>query len=176
MVEQNNNDEAAQKHLPLEVKRRHFLKGIGFIGAGAGAIFADHILNANPKVEAAQVPVSSATPTNSANTGEIPLHPLGKTGVKVSAMSTTCYAYALGGSTLGQAKSKEEAIRMTHEAIDNGITFMDNAWEYNKHRSEEWMGEALQGRRDKVFLMTKDDEGLHPRTRSLCPIRCQWAF
>ncbi len=32
---------------------------------------------------------------------------------------------------------------------------MDNAWEYNNHRSEEWMGQALQGRRDKVFLMTK---------------------
>ncbi|MCC5602989.1 aldo/keto reductase [Nostoc favosum] len=133
-----NNEEAAQKHLPLEVKRRHFLKGIGFIGAGAGAIFADRILNANPEVEAAEVPALSATPTNSTNSGEIPLRPLGKTGVKVSAI-------ALGGATLGQAKNKEEAIRITHEAIDNGITFMDNAWEYNKHRSEEWMGEALQG-------------------------------
>ncbi|MCC5610357.1 aldo/keto reductase [Nostoc sp. CHAB 5834] len=147
MVEQNN-DEAVQKHLPLEVKRRHFLKGIGFIGAGGGAIFADHILNANPEVEAAEVPALSTTPTNSTNSGEIPLRPLGKTGVKVSAI-------ALGGATLGQAKSKEEAIRITHEAIDNGITFMDNAWEYNQHRSEEWMGEALQGRRDKAFLMTK---------------------
>jgi uncharacterized protein len=146
-----NNDETAQKHLHLELNRRHFLKGIGFIGAGAGAIFTDHILNANNRnseVEAAQVPTSSATPTNSANTGEIPVRPLGKTGVKVSAI-------ALGGATLGQAKSKEEAIRIAHEAIDNGITFMDNAWEYNKHRSEEWMGEALQGRRNQVFLMTK---------------------
>jgi aryl-alcohol dehydrogenase-like predicted oxidoreductase len=35
------------------------------------------------------------------------------------------------------------------------VTFFDNAWEYNDHRSEEWMGRALQGRRDKVFLMTK---------------------
>ncbi|MEH1838845.1 MAG: aldo/keto reductase [Nostoc sp.] len=150
-----NNDEAAQKHLPLEVKWRYFLKGIGFIGAGTGAIFADHILNANSEVKTVEVLALSATLTNSANTGEIPFRPLGKTGVKVSAMSTTAYAYALRGATLGQAKSKEEAIRIAHETIDNGITFMDNAWEYNKHRSEEWMAEALQGRRDKVFLMTK---------------------
>ncbi len=55
-----------------------------------------------------------------------------------------------------RAKSLDEAIRIAHKAIDNGITFMDNAWEYNKHRSEEWMGQALQGRRDKVVLMTAD--------------------
>ena len=36
-----------------------------------------------------------------------------------------------------------------------GVNFMDNAWEYNDHRSEDWMGRALQGQRDKVFLMTK---------------------
>ncbi|MGJ5627883.1 aldo/keto reductase [Nostoc sp. CALU 1950] len=147
MADQNNN-EAVQKHLPLEVKRRHFLKGIGFIGAGAGAILTDHILNVNSEVEAAEVPASSATPMNSTNTGEIPLRPLGKTGVKVSAI-------ALGGATVAQGNKREEAIRIIQEAIDNGITFMDNAWEYNQHRSEEWMGEALQGRRDKVFLMTK---------------------
>jgi predicted aldo/keto reductase-like oxidoreductase len=145
-----NSDEAAQKHLPLELKRRHFLKGIGFIGAGAGALFADHILKGDSEVEASQIQASSETPiiSQTAATGEIPRRPLGKTGVEVSAIG-------LGGATLGQAKSKEEAIRITHEAIDNGITFMDNAWEYNQHRSEEWMGEALQGRRDKVFLMTK---------------------
>ncbi|MEC4818225.1 MAG: aldo/keto reductase [Scytonema sp. PMC 1069.18] len=73
---------------------------------------------------------------------------LGRTGVEVSAIG-------LGGATLGQAKNYEEAERIVHEAIDAGITFMDNAWEYNNHRSEEWMGKALQGRRDKVFLMTK---------------------
>jgi aryl-alcohol dehydrogenase-like predicted oxidoreductase len=39
--------------------------------------------------------------------------------------------------------------------VDAGVTFFDNAWEYNDHRSEEWMGLGLQGRRDKVFLMSK---------------------
>ncbi|NDJ21664.1 aldo/keto reductase [Nostoc sp. B(2019)] len=144
----NNNDEAAPKHLSPELKRRHFLQGLGFIGAGAGAIIADHILNGNSEVEAAQVQESSATPMNNKTTGEIPLRSLGKTGVKVSAI-------ALGGATVAQGNNREQTIRIIQEAIDNGITFMDNAWEYNQHRSEEWMGQALQGRRDQVFLMTK---------------------
>jgi aryl-alcohol dehydrogenase-like predicted oxidoreductase len=46
-------------------------------------------------------------------------------------------------------------VRLVQEAVDAGVTFFDNAWEYNDHRSEEWMGLGLQGRRDKVFLLTK---------------------
>lgn len=81
--------------------------------------------------------------------GEIPRRPLGRTGVEVSAL-------ALGGSHIGEAKTAREAIRIVHEAIDAGITFMDNAWEYHDGRSEELMGRALEGgRRHKVFLMTK---------------------
>jgi aryl-alcohol dehydrogenase-like predicted oxidoreductase len=49
----------------------------------------------------------------------------------------------------------EEAIRLVHEAVDAGITFYDNCWEYWNGRAEDWMGRALKGRRDKVFLMTK---------------------
>ena len=62
-----------------------------------------------------------------------------------------------GGYHLGQMKDEAEAIRLLHAAIDAGITFLDNAWEYNEHVSEERMGKALaQGnRRDGVFLMTK---------------------
>src|ERR687883_38702 len=82
------------------------------------------------------------------STGEIPRRPLGRTGVEVSAL-------ALGGSHLGDAKTKREAMRIAHEAIAAGLTFMDNAWEYHDGRSEEWMGEALKGRRHEVFLMTK---------------------
>jgi len=74
--------------------------------------------------------------------------PLGKTGERVSALG-------LGGYTLANAPTREEAVRIVHEAIDAGVTFFDNAWEYNDGKSEEWMGEALKGRRDKVFLMTK---------------------
>ena len=80
--------------------------------------------------------------------GEIPRRMLGRTGVEVSAL-------ALGGFHLGLAKTKREALRLVHEAIDAGLTFMDNAWEYNEGKSEEWMGDALKGRRQEVFLMTK---------------------
>jgi predicted aldo/keto reductase-like oxidoreductase len=79
---------------------------------------------------------------------EIPRRPLGRTGVEVSAL-------ALGGYHLGLAKTKREALRIVHEAIDAGVTFMDNAWEYHEGRSEELLGRALEGRREKVFLMTK---------------------
>ncbi|MBV9223992.1 MAG: aldo/keto reductase, partial [Acidobacteriaceae bacterium] len=62
----------------------------------------------------------------------------------------------LGGHHLGNAATVQDAISILHEAVDNGINFCDNAWEYNDHRSEEWMGKALAGGyRDKVFLMTK---------------------
>ncbi|HEX3557769.1 MAG TPA: aldo/keto reductase [Pyrinomonadaceae bacterium] len=79
---------------------------------------------------------------------EIPRRPLGRTGVEVSAL-------ALGGYHLGLAKTRREAVRIVHEAIDAGLTFMDNAWEYHEGRSEELLGRALEGRREKVFLMTK---------------------
>ena len=71
-------------------------------------------------------------------------------GVAVSALG-------FGGFHLGQIDDEAEAIRLLHAAVDGGITFMDNAWEYNEHRSEERMGKALAqgGYRDRVFLMTK---------------------
>jgi aryl-alcohol dehydrogenase-like predicted oxidoreductase len=83
-------------------------------------------------------------------TAAIPLRPLGKTGAKVSAL-------AVGGHHLGDASSFAEADRIVGEAIDGGITFFDNCWEYNNGRSEDWLGRALSvgGRRDKVQVMTK---------------------
>ncbi len=83
-----------------------------------------------------------------ASNGEIPRRPLGRTGVEVSAL-------ALGGYHIALAKSKKESLRIVHEAVDAGVTFMDNAWEYHDGRSEELMGKALEGRRHQVFLMTK---------------------
>ena len=77
-----------------------------------------------------------------------PIRPLGATGVDVSALG-------LGGYHLGKITSEREAIRVVHAAIDAGITFMDNAWEYHDGRSEVIMGKALADRRDRVFLMTK---------------------
>jgi aryl-alcohol dehydrogenase-like predicted oxidoreductase len=82
------------------------------------------------------------------SSGEIPRRPLGRTGVEVSAL-------ALGGYHLGLVKTKREAIKIVREAIDAGVTFMDNAWEYHDGKSEEIMGEALAGLREEVFLMSK---------------------
>jgi aryl-alcohol dehydrogenase-like predicted oxidoreductase len=82
------------------------------------------------------------------DSGQIPRRALGRTGARVSAL-------ALGGYHLGMAKTKREAVRIVHEAIDAGVDFMDNAWEYHEGYSEQLMGEALEGMRERVFLMTK---------------------
>jgi len=84
--------------------------------------------------------------------GDIPYRTLGRTGEEVSIVG-------LGGYHIGtQDLSEEESIRITRTAIDNGINFMDNCWDYNNGISEIRMGKALQnGYRDKVFLMTKID-------------------
>jgi predicted aldo/keto reductase-like oxidoreductase len=79
---------------------------------------------------------------------EIPRRPLGTSGVLVSALG-------LGGYHLALAKSEREGIRIVHAAIDAGVTFMDNAWEYHDGQSEQIMGKALADRREQVFLMTK---------------------
>ena len=79
---------------------------------------------------------------------DIPLRPLGMTGVNVSALG-------LGGYHLGKIENERTAIRLAHAAIDAGITFLDNAWEYHKGRSETVMGKAIADRRARVFLMTK---------------------
>jgi aryl-alcohol dehydrogenase-like predicted oxidoreductase len=100
--------------------------------------------------------VSSDALTASASTGaspasskgSIPRRPFGRTGIEVSAIG-------VGGSHLAEARDPNEAIRIVHEAIDAGVTFFDNAWEYHDGRSEEILGRALQGKRDGVFLMTK---------------------
>jgi len=62
-------------------------------------------------------------------------------------------AIGLGGHHVGQMSNQREAIRLVHAAIDAGITFMDNAWEYHDGRSEVVMGKAIADRRDRVFLM-----------------------
>lgn len=81
----------------------------------------------------------------------LPTRPLGKTGVKVSIL-------CLGGWHIGSVKDEKEAIKIMHMAIDEGMTFFDNAWDYHDGGSETIMGKALaaDGKRKKVFLMTKN--------------------
>ncbi len=89
----------------------------------------------------------AATQPAPSSSDPLPLRPLGRTGVRVSML-------AVGGAHFLR-QSEGEGIRLIHEAIDLGVTFLDNAWEYNRTRSESVMGAALKGRRDRVFLMTK---------------------
>jgi uncharacterized protein len=94
--------------------------------------------------------VAWSAPIELSDTGpdRIPKKLFGKTKEKVSIIG-------VGGYTLGQSPTYEEAERIVHEAIDAGVTFFDNAWDYHRGKSEEWMGRALKGKRDKIFLMTK---------------------
>lgn len=79
----------------------------------------------------------------------IPLRPFGRhADVSVSALG-------LGGYHLGNVTSVREAVRIVHAAIDAGVTFLDNAWEYHDGESEVRMGRAIADRRERVFLMTK---------------------
>ncbi len=84
--------------------------------------------------------------------GTIPTRTLGRTGERVSCIG-------LGGWHLGQpALLETDAIRIVRTAVDAGITFLDNSWDYNDGASEIRMGKALQdGYRERVFLMTKID-------------------
>ena len=83
---------------------------------------------------------------------EMPMRMLGRTGVEVSLIG-------LGGWHLGFDYLDEElSIRIIRTAIDSGVNFMDNCWDYNEGASETRMGKALRdGYRDRVFLMTKID-------------------
>lgn len=107
--------------------RRTFLKTVGLAGAGAA-------LSRASLADALAV--------------RVPKRKLGRHDEMVSSLG-------IGGHTLAVAKTVEESTRIAHQAIDYGVTFFDNCWEYHDGRGEEWMGTALAGKRDQVFLMTK---------------------
>lgn len=159
----------AAKATPGEMKsspsRRSFL---GAAGAVALAACARRGITGNPQMQGAsqgeadppdpgggipQGPVGGgpASDAYGVPTGvAMPMRRLGRTGVEVSLMG-------LGGYHLG-LPSEKDAIRIVHEAIDHGLTFLDNSWDYHEGESEKRMGKALEGGyRDKAFLMTKLD-------------------
>jgi len=92
----------------------------------------------------------SLTAAEETNEQGVPMRALGKTGEKVSLL-------ALGGHHSTRAKEEKDSLRLIQRAVHEGITFLDNAWDYHDGRAEERMGKALEeGKlRDKVFLMTK---------------------
>ncbi len=64
----------------------------------------------------------------------------------------------LGGYHIGMQHDEQESIRIIRTALDSGINFLDNCWDYNDGKSEVRMGKALRdGYRKKAFLMTKID-------------------
>jgi aryl-alcohol dehydrogenase-like predicted oxidoreductase len=83
----------------------------------------------------------------------LPTRVLGRTGVRVSIL-------CLGGWHIRAVEDDKEAIRIMHAAVDEGLNFFDNCWDYHRGQAEELMGTALamDGRRQKVFLMTKNCE------------------
>ncbi len=96
-----------------------------------------------------QIPLTSSAGTRK---GDMLYRTLGRTGEQVSAIGMGGFHIAQPGHT------EDESIRLVRVAIDRGITFMDNSWDYNEGRSEVRMGKALKdGYRDEVFLMTKID-------------------
>jgi len=110
------------------MKRREFIKGIAVSGIA-----------------------SSLDPVLNASTGAIPRRTLGHTGEKVSMVG-------LGGYHIGSQNDENESIRIIRTALDEGINFLDNCWDYNDGQSEIRMGKALRdGYRQKAFLMTKID-------------------
>ena len=79
---------------------------------------------------------------------EVPKRPLGRTGLEVSVLG-------IGGYHLGSVDTDAEATQIVDQALDAGVNFFDNAWEYHQGLSEERLGRALKGKRDRAVVMTK---------------------
>ena len=96
--------------------------------------------------------MSTALSADTTSTAPVPTRTLGRTGEKVSMVG-------LGGSHIGKPKlSDAEAIRIIRTAVDSGLNFLDNSWDYNDGVSETRVGKALKdGYRQKAFVMTKID-------------------
>jgi predicted aldo/keto reductase-like oxidoreductase len=123
-------DTRSQPHL----SRREFMQGAAIISAA-------------PLVGRRGAPVDEKTSPEEPK-GTVPKKDLGRTGVQVSAIG-------IGGYHLGSADTDRVANDIVAKALDHGINFFDNAWEYHDGLSEERLGKALKGRRQDAFVMTK---------------------
>ena len=138
----------------MDISRRNFLRAASISGvtaaglATSGSVFRQ-VLAANESVQAESKP---AVATNGeTRSGDMLYRTLGRTKEKVSVIG-------LGGHHIGRQKDEQESIRIIRSAIDRGIDFMDNSWDYHNGGSEIRMGKVLRdGYRQKVFLMTKFD-------------------
>ena len=113
------------------IQRRDLLGALA--GAATASVFSENLKAADER------------------TGDMLYRKLGRTGERVSAIG-------MGGSHIGNPKDPAEGIRIIRSAVDRGINFLDNCWDYHDGDSEVRMGNALRdGYRNKVFLMTKFD-------------------
>lgn len=129
----------------MEINRRALLKAVSTSGlVAAGVAVTEGWLKPLLAQNSAAIPASTKQ-------GNMLYRTLGRTNEKVSLVG-------LGGHHIGRPPSEQDGIRLIHAAIDRGINFMDNSWDYHDGGSEIRMGKALQnGYREKVFLMTKID-------------------
>ena len=130
------------------MERRDFLKTAV---AAATPLAAEQFLESLQSVaQAAETePASQSTESSETTSGEMIYRRLGRTGERVSVLG-------VGGFHIGKPKEEKESTRIIRTAVDHGINFMDNCWDYNGGNSEVRMGKALRdGYREKVFLMTK---------------------
>ncbi len=167
-LESNDRDGTREDRSPhasaqAELSRRRFLQGAALTGAaavtpgvvglrdagaqatypkGTGQSAEAHL--PNPIVPNFQGEYAS----KSTSSFQVPKRAMGSTGLQVSYIG-------MGGYHLGTAPSQNEVNEMVAKALDHGINFFDNAWEYHKGLSEERVGTALKGRRDQAIVMTK---------------------
>lgn len=156
----------------MDPSRRRFLKtsttalaaGLAAAAASPGsarAAAADPTADTDTAGRAEEVNTQSSSPASipllngpmpgETRKGDMVYRPLGATGEMVSLVG-------LGGFHLSRPPTDEDAVRLIRTAVDRGITFLDNSWDYAEGLSELRAGKALRdGYRDKVFQMTKID-------------------
>ena len=150
--------------------RRRFLQGAAMVSAASVASYSTTgvpALAQSPRTKQASadsgagsgnVPAKTANPLVANFKGgygkgdvpefQVPKRPMGKTGLQVSILG-------MGGYHLGTIDDQSEVTDMVAKALDHGINFFDNAWEYHNGLSEELLGAALKGKRDQAIVMTK---------------------
>jgi predicted aldo/keto reductase-like oxidoreductase len=134
------------------MERREFFKAAAICGAATAlpaAAVQQKSIASQENSPMNQIPLTASAGTRN---GDMLYRTLGRTGEKVSAIG-------MGGFHIAHPSlTEDESIRLVRAAVDRGITFMDNSWDYNEGQSELRMGKALRdGYRQKVFLMTKID-------------------